>query len=965
MAQVAGTIKAVTGLVGIMKPGGPMYGAKVGDVVEENDVVKTLDPNSSIVLELEGGREIVLGGDEEVLVDKSVFAAVDEGTTVDMATLQAALQAEGKPGEMEATASGKEGATPDDMEATAAGEEGPGDPALVDVPYTERGDARGDVEVSLRPTEFGAAGVEPSAEQLYDMPHDASVSSETRDIYETDEPLSTQGSLVISDLDFGESQAQPQTNIHGSYGTFSVDADGNWNYVADSAYNELNAGDIISDTFTVTSVDGSGSGTVTINIIGTNDAATVSSETRNLSETNAPLSTDGTLTITDVDEGEAQVVAQTNVAGTYGTFSIDADGKWEYTANSAYDELNAGDKISDSFTVTSVDGTGSGTVTVTITGTNDAATVSSASVQLDETNAPLSTDGTLTITDVDEGEAQVVAQTNVAGTYGTFSIDADGKWEYTANSAYDELNAGDKISDSFTVTSVDGTGSGTVTVTIIGTNDLATVSSATASVTEDAAPLVLQTGGTLIITDADDEEAYAQPQTNTAGDYGTFSVDANGNWIYQADNTQDAIQQLGVGEKLIETFTVTSLDGTGEGKVTVTIWGTNDVPILANDSGTSDAIRYTSTWDYSLNAGNDYTNEHVTLNAIGGTSVDGSGPTMGVDGYEQNDSGQMLDAASDITPAEGIEFVFDAQVKQVYVDFGNFNVHDTATWEVYDSVTDQVIASGVYTNSGNPNDSFIDLEFGTAFDTVRIINSDESNSFSIDEVLVSNHGTESFIEATPLYFEEASLLSNDFDPDASDTLNIIGVDDSSSLGSVSMDSDGNILYDPTGIDFEAYYEQHDAYPDSDTFTYTASDGHGGVESATVTVDFNYAESGGGYNGEVLLVDDYMMSGQQSIDFNNIAAMADNVTRIDLKDGDEGKFLDNMTTDNVSDLLGDDYSVLHIDGESVDSIELNGFTHDQVLSDAASGYDAYTGSSSGGDEVIVYIDTDITDVNVIP
>ena len=198
MAQVAGIIKAVTGLVGIMKPGGPMYGAKVGDVVEENDVVKTLDPNSSIVLELEGGREIVLGGDEEVLVDKSVFTAVEEGTSVDMAALQAALQEEGKPGEMEATASGKEGVSPDDMEATAAGEETAGDPALVDVPYTERGDARGDVEVSLRPTAFGAAGVEPGAEELYDINDPATVSDDEGSVTEDESPqiLQTNGQVI-------------------------------------------------------------------------------------------------------------------------------------------------------------------------------------------------------------------------------------------------------------------------------------------------------------------------------------------------------------------------------------------------------------------------------------------------------------------------------------------------------------------------------------------------------------------------------------------------------------------------------------------------------------------------------------------------------------------------------------------------------------------------------------------------
>ena len=102
----------------------------------------------------------------------------------------------------------------------------------------------------------------------------------------------------------------------------------------------------MQDQFTVTSQDGTGSGTVTVTITGTNDVATVSSETKAVTEGNAAaaLDTSGQLTITDPDMGEAHVVAQTNAAGTYGTFSIDANGAWSYTANGAHDELTAGQR---------------------------------------------------------------------------------------------------------------------------------------------------------------------------------------------------------------------------------------------------------------------------------------------------------------------------------------------------------------------------------------------------------------------------------------------------------------------------------------------------------------------------------------------------------------------------------------------------------------------------------------------
>src|SRR5439155_4881550 len=99
----------------------------------------------------------------------------------------------------------------------------------------------------------------------------------------------------------------------------------------------------------------------------------------------------------------------------------------------------------------SADGTTT-TVQVTINGANDAAVISSAAVTLSETNAPLSTGGTLTVTDVDSAQT-FVPQTNVAGANGVFSIAADGTWTYTANSAFDNLNVGQSVADTFPVVS--------------------------------------------------------------------------------------------------------------------------------------------------------------------------------------------------------------------------------------------------------------------------------------------------------------------------------------------------------------------------------------------------------------------------------------------------------------------------------------------------------------------------------
>ena len=163
-----------------------------------------------------------------------------------------------------------------------------------------------------------------------------------------------------------------QAGTAGSYGTFAIDSAGAWTYTASSAHNEFVAGTTYTDTFSVASADGTLT-SVTINILGTNDAAVLSADVRNLTETNtaADISTSGTLTISDVDS-PATFVAQAGTAGSYGTFAIDSAGAWTYTASSAHNEFVAGTTYTDTFAVASADGTPT-SVTINILGTNDAA----------------------------------------------------------------------------------------------------------------------------------------------------------------------------------------------------------------------------------------------------------------------------------------------------------------------------------------------------------------------------------------------------------------------------------------------------------------------------------------------------------------------------------------------------------------------------------------------------------------
>ncbi|WP_315903710.1 retention module-containing protein [Pseudomonas citronellolis] len=377
---------------------------------------------------------------------------------------------------------------------------------------------------------------------------------------------------AASDVDGTIAGYQLTTDVGTGNGTLTFNPNGSYTFDPGQDFDSLPVGVSRDVTFTYQAKDDSGAlsdpQTITITVTGTNDAAVITGAQVSLNETNAPISTGGQLTITDVDS-PATFIEQTNVAGQYGHFTLAADGTWSYTADSAYNELSVGQSLTDTFTVTSADGTTS-SVTVTIDGTNDAAVITGAQVSINETNAPISTGGQLTVTDVDS-PATFIEQTNVAGQYGHFTLAADGTWSYTADSAYNQLSVGQSLTDTFTVTSADGTTS-SVSVTIDGTNDAAVITGAQVSINETNAPI--STGGQLTVTDVDSPATFIE-QTNVAGQYGHFTLAADGTWSYTADS---AYNELKLNETLTDTFTVQSADGT-QSSVTVNIVGSNDAPV--------------------------------------------------------------------------------------------------------------------------------------------------------------------------------------------------------------------------------------------------------------------------------------------------------------------------------------------------------------------------------------------------
>jgi VCBS repeat-containing protein len=460
------------------------------------------------------------------------------------------------------------------------------------------------------------------------------VGAVTEDQNVVDGKLSTSGQLTITDTDAGENHFKAGAHFDGStgngnapLGTLVFNADGSYTYTVangNPVVQGLKTGQSIVETYTVTSQDGSKTSTITITINGTDDGATItphnpgdpqnpgSASDHGLVTEDVLDTTGGKLDIQDADAGENKFVAQTDHAGEHGTFSIDENGNWTYkltNSDPAVQALGAGDTLTEKFTVTSADGSAQHEVTVTIVGTNDVPVLSSGVGAVTEdqnvVDGKLSTSGQLTITDTDAGENHFKAGAHFDGStgngnapLGTLVFNADGSYTYTVangNPVVQGLTSGQSIVETYTVTSQDGSKTSTITITINGTDDGATITphnpgdpqnpgsaSDHGLVTED---VLDTTGGKLDIQDADAGENKFVAQTNHAGDHGTFSIDENGNWTYKLTNSDPAVQALGAGQTLTEKFTVTSADGSAQHEVTVTIVGTNDVPVLSSGVG--------------------------------------------------------------------------------------------------------------------------------------------------------------------------------------------------------------------------------------------------------------------------------------------------------------------------------------------------------------------------------------------
>ncbi|WP_328797741.1 tandem-95 repeat protein [Marinomonas vulgaris] len=337
---------------------------------------------------------------------------------------------------------------------------------------------------------------------------------------------------------------------------------GDWTFVANSAFNELNVGDSKAESFTVTSVDGTEQ-VVTVTINGTNDAPVLS------------ITENVIITADDVTIGANSAIGNGYTLTAYSNFEgIDStnntSGGLTAITNTSHDGIGVNAPTTNGSDDTSEIGVDAGQSEAIVVTFDDAVT------SVDASFGWLSNTETATYTfysgGEQVGESTFGPGTNTVNDAGTLSVtDAGGN-----------LTAFDTIV--FTATYKEG----------VGTNDndyLLNSLTFGNLVTADETLTAIEGGkvisGTVSATDVDDDDSsltYSLVGNKPAG----FSFDAEtGAWSF--DPTNAAYDSLSVGDKADVTVTVKVEDpqgATDTQTITITVTGTNDGPVAVNDTAT-------------------------------------------------------------------------------------------------------------------------------------------------------------------------------------------------------------------------------------------------------------------------------------------------------------------------------------------------------------------------------------------
>ncbi|MFC1479571.1 Ig-like domain-containing protein [Planctomycetota bacterium] len=506
----------------------------------------------------------------------------------------------------------------------------------------------------------------------------------------------------------------------------------------------------------------------------------------------------------------------------HGTLTLNADGSFSYDPDTDWAGI-------DTFVYRVYDGTvysGNATVTITVVGISnnapDAVNDSAA------TSEDVAVDINVLANDTDADGDTLDVTSITQGTDGTVTINADDTVKYTPDADFNGT-------DSFTYTISDGNGgtdTATVTVTVTSINDAPNAGNDSATTPEDTAKTI-----DVLANDTD-------PDGDTLS-VGSVTQPANGS---VTNNTTNVTYTPDADFNGVDTFTYTASDGNGgtdTATVTVTVTSVNDAPNAVNDSATT-AEDTSKTINVLANDtdpdGDTLSVDSVTQPANGSVANNGSNVTYTPDGdfhgtdiftYTASDGNGGTDTATVTITVTSVNDAPNA------VNDAASTPEDTAkTIDVLANDTDpdgdtltvsavtQPANGSVANNTSNvtytPDGGFN----GTDAFTYTITDGNGGTDTATVTVTVSgtNDPPDAVNDSASTPEDTAKtidVLANDTDPDG-DTLTV---------GSVTQPSNGSVANNSSNVTYTPDANFHG----TDIFTYTASDGNGGIDTATVTV----------------------------------------------------------------------------------------------------------------------------------
>ncbi|MDD2385047.1 MAG: retention module-containing protein [Sulfurospirillaceae bacterium] len=304
MAHAVGTIKSITGLVMAKNSQGEERILKVGDRVNIEDTISTVGAGSHATLALASGKELIIGGNDTLFLDKSVYASESFGddaivssdtiqhvaATSDVEAMQQALLRGEDVTNLEATAAGEGGGIPSTLGTFGSAQylEG-GNESNVSSSLRNLGGGVGDTtlfvasnaaDVNDAPIAIddSIGGVNEGSEVpvSYTYENDAA----TIDVLNNDYDLDANDILSINSFD--TTTVFLKDGVPTTGGTVS-EVDGKLVFEPGNDFDYLAVGETQVVTFTYDIIDDSGAAnaisnraTVSITITGTNDQPVVS-----------------------------------------------------------------------------------------------------------------------------------------------------------------------------------------------------------------------------------------------------------------------------------------------------------------------------------------------------------------------------------------------------------------------------------------------------------------------------------------------------------------------------------------------------------------------------------------------------------------------------------------------------------------------------------------------------------------